>query len=157
MHLKVFMNKFFLNQIIHKPTHKDGNVLDLILTNNTDLVHSYHCVPTLNLISHHFIVEVASTYNTSFHTESKNKILDGSLNMYNYFDENIKWEELNHTLINQNWTLEFNDMHPLQNFNKFLSICTELSEKHVTKRKIPQEKKEVNTSKVEKNFDAKTK
>ena len=139
--LKEFMNEFFLNQIIHKPTHKDGNVLDLILTNNTDLMHSYHCIPTLNQISHHFIVEVASTYNTSFHTESKNKILDESLNMYNYFDKSIKWEELNHTLINQNWTLEYNDMHPLQNFNKFLSICTELSEKHVTKRKIPQEKK----------------
>ena len=36
--------EFFLSQIINKPTHKDGNTLDLVLTNNVKLIHSYQCI-----------------------------------------------------------------------------------------------------------------
>ena len=67
--LKEQMNEFFLKQLIDRPTHKDGNVLDLLLINNTNIVHSYHCVPILNEISHHAIIEVATVYRTKFNEE----------------------------------------------------------------------------------------
>ena len=56
------MSELCLNQMITHPTHKDGNILDLILTNNKELIHSYQCVPTTKEISHHCIIEVATTY-----------------------------------------------------------------------------------------------
>ena len=41
----------FLLQYVTKPTHKDGNILDLCFTNNTNLIHSYQCDYTIS--SHH--------------------------------------------------------------------------------------------------------
>ena len=46
---KTHMN---INQIIHKPTHREGNILDFLLTNNTDSIFSYTCSPTIH--SDHF-------------------------------------------------------------------------------------------------------
>ena len=55
--LNELMGDFHLNQCIEKATHKDGNTLDLFLTNNKQLIHSYSCFPTVNSISHHSIVQ----------------------------------------------------------------------------------------------------
>ena len=98
--LKEFMNEYFLNQIVHTSTHKDGNTLDLLLTNNKSLIHSYHSTPTLRTVSHHNMIEFATTYRSSFRTESVNEVPpDSTLNQYNYYDENIKWDEINEEII----------------------------------------------------------
>ena len=36
--LNELCNEIFLHQIVHVPTHKDGNTLDLVFTNNLDLI-----------------------------------------------------------------------------------------------------------------------
>ena len=56
--LNSLANEFLLQQCICMPTHKDGNILDLIWTNNRDLVHSYSCLPTSHTISHHSLINV---------------------------------------------------------------------------------------------------
>ena len=53
----------FLIQQIELPTHWDGNVLDVLFTNNSNLVHSYTC--TYSGQSDHNIVEVKSHYKTT--------------------------------------------------------------------------------------------
>ena len=83
--LKGIMDEFFLKELIVTPTHKDGNVLDLLLTNNTELVHSYQCVPTLNEISHHYIVEVATSYKTIVDVNLNQSGSRGTLDDFNYF------------------------------------------------------------------------
>ena len=52
----------FLVQQIEQPTHRDGNILDLLFTNNSDLVHSY--TSTYSGQSDHKVVEVRSHYKT---------------------------------------------------------------------------------------------
>ena len=51
--------------MISIPTHKDGNVLDLVFTNNNRLCRSYNCIQTLPSISHHYIIETATDYTIS--------------------------------------------------------------------------------------------
>ena len=136
--LNEMMNEYFLQQIVHSPTHKDGNTLDILLTNNRDLVHSYNCIPTLTEISHHYMVEVRTTYNSAFTLEAETKEPDRSLNQYNYFDENIKWGEIVDSLKKHDWILEFKDLHPLKKFERFIEICIELSDRYVPKRKPVQ-------------------
>ncbi len=53
--LSELANEFTLQQCICKKTHKDGNVLDLVWTNNRDLVHSYSCIPTNPKIRHYYL------------------------------------------------------------------------------------------------------
>ena len=45
--LNEFSNTMFLHQIVTKPTHKDGNVLDLVLVNNLDIVFGYELHPNI--------------------------------------------------------------------------------------------------------------
>ena len=59
------IDEFFLEQLIDKPTHQDGNILDLIFTNNTDILHSFTCTETT--FSDHHIINCKSTY-----TQTKN-------------------------------------------------------------------------------------
>ena len=62
--LQDFCCTFFLNQFVEKSTHKDGNVLDLLLTNNSDIIHDLSINDTLLSITHHKIIEVSTTYRT---------------------------------------------------------------------------------------------
>ena len=139
--LKGIMDEFFLKELIVTPTHKDGNVLDLLLTNNTELVHSYQCVPTLNEISHHYIVEVATSYKTIVDVNLNQSGSRGTLDDFNYFSENNKWAELNRVIGNHDWGMEFKDLTPCEKLDRFLSICHELSEKYVPKKRFAQGKK----------------
>ena len=41
-----FATDNFLVQHVEESTHQDGNTLDLIFTNNPDIVHSYYSIPT---------------------------------------------------------------------------------------------------------------
>ena len=63
--LNKFSNTLFLHQIVTKPTHKDGNVLDLVLANNLDIVFGYEVQPGLKTTSHHSSVVVTTEYKVS--------------------------------------------------------------------------------------------
>ena len=41
-----FATDNFLVQHVEESTHQDGNTLDLIFTNNPDIVHSYYSIPS---------------------------------------------------------------------------------------------------------------
>ena len=60
MELKDIANEFFMTQLIQKPTHRHGNTLDLLFTNNPDILHSYSCSETI--FSDHLIVEGLISY-----------------------------------------------------------------------------------------------
>ena len=59
---KVFelCNNFQLNQYVNKPTHKDGNILDLLFTNNDNLIHNLNVIPTILNVSHHSIIQCST-------------------------------------------------------------------------------------------------
>ena len=58
-HINEMCNKLFLTHIIRAPTHKYGNILDLVFANNTAVVHETVVIPV-------FKKYTTSQYNTYF-------------------------------------------------------------------------------------------
>ena len=54
--LNEFCNDLFMSQHVQTATHKDGNILDLVFTNNSNLIHDCVSIPVLQSTSHHSIV-----------------------------------------------------------------------------------------------------
>ena len=135
--LKNFMDEFQLHQCIRKPTHFQGNILDLFLTNNTDLIHSYTTIPCTLPISHHNLIEFTTHYNPlstkiSYH---ENRNFRNKFEMFNYFDEQVNWDNFNAEIDRINWPLEFNQCDPDKQLAKILNHLSTISESNVPKRK----------------------
>ena len=138
-------NEFYLAQEVTKPTHNKGNVLDLIFTNNSELFHSYECIPTL--FSDHLIVEGKINYCSEYVEEEDsskhhtNKNVDVGLhatnfNQFNFFSEKINWKMVNKELQSFNWRLEFRGLSPEEMLNRFFENCFSICVKY-----IPQKRK----------------
>ena len=67
--LNEFCNDMFLYQHVLSPTHKDGNILDLVFTNNISLIHDCSTIPVLHSTSHHSIVMLSTCYKTKMMNE----------------------------------------------------------------------------------------
>ena len=70
-----------LNQMIHEPTHSSGNILDFLLTNNSESIFNYITTPTA--ISDHYIVDVTSHLSFA-KTDNRNR---NSKNLNSAFDQ----------------------------------------------------------------------
>ena len=71
--LNEFANEFQLKQYVQESTHKDGNTLDLLFTNNDMIIHDLQCTKTLNSITHHCLVETLMTYKSNVQRYRENK------------------------------------------------------------------------------------
>ena len=56
--LNELTSSHFLVQQVECPTHKDGGMLDLIVTNNGDLILNFNVLPSPK--SDHFLIEVSA-------------------------------------------------------------------------------------------------
>ena len=61
MSSKLFCDYVFDNnliQLVHRPTHIKGNILDILLTNNDDLIHNIavHLLGETPILTDHFMV-----------------------------------------------------------------------------------------------------
>ena len=101
------MGKHFLNQHILQFTHKDGNSLDLVFTNNANLLHSYECIiPTLSSVSDHYIVECRTSLGTSPDDfDSEQPIKSSPLDNLNFHSNDINWEHISNLFKEINWNL----------------------------------------------------
>jgi len=79
--------------MIHKPTHSNGNILDFLLTNNSDSIFNYLCTPTA--LSDHFIIDVTSHLNFSMtennYSNNNNKNLISAFDSFNFYYDQINW------------------------------------------------------------------
>ena len=95
----------FLIQLIDKPTHRDGNILDLLFTNNTDLVHSYSSL--YSSVSDHNVLEMKAHYKMKTNQDADAKedkdTKVPSFYGLNFFSEKINWTLFNHELNTTNW------------------------------------------------------
>ena len=134
-HLKSFAQNFFLSQLITDSTHKDGNILDLVLTNNTKLVHNINYNETLQSISHHKIIELTSLYNSPFSISQKiTKKFNSKLDALNFFSDKTEWNNIKQELENVNWVKELDNLSPNQMYEKLISICENICELYVPKK-----------------------
>ena len=58
--LNELTSSHFLVQQVECPTHKDGGTLDLVITNNGDLIYNFNVLPSPK--SDHFLIEVSAVY-----------------------------------------------------------------------------------------------
>ena len=127
-----------------KPTHNKGNILDLLFTKNTELIHSYEC--NESLFSDHYLVDGKINYKSTVCVEEKetdisNKIATTNFDQLNFFSEKIDWKKINEELQKFDWRGEFRGLPPEEMLARFLYNCFFLCEKY-----IPQKRKSSKSS-----------
>ena len=128
--LHTLTTKNFMVQYVDEPTHRDGNTLDLLFSNNSDLVHSF--TSAHSLLSDHHMIEFKAVYkqNTSYQEEKEAeneneapKPNQLSFRNFNFFSDEINWESINHAFSNYNWWRDFKGCTPDAMMKKFCAIC----------------------------------
>ena len=120
----------FMVQYVVETTHRDGNTLDLLFSNNFDLIHSF--TSAHYLLSDHHMIEFKAVYKPNIsHQEEKvaeneNEALkpsQPSFRNFNFFSDDINWESTNHAFSNYNWWWDFKGCTPDAMMEKFCAIC----------------------------------
>ena len=128
-----------ITQVIHKPTHRNGNILDFLLSNNTDTIFNYTCTPTI--FSDHLVIDVSTHLNFDIqHKKTEKRNLLSDFDPYNFHSENIDWELVNEDLTNINWFQELDPdlFDPDLQYASFLDKCLQVVNKHLPLRKPPK-------------------
>ena len=137
-----FASENFMVQQIEEPTHRDGNILDLIFTNNADIVHSYDIVPSSQ--SDHLMINVKANYSVTSHdvpTQEDEIEEEVSFRSLNFFHESTDWNGLNDSIAQHDWASEFESSDANEMLNHFVYTCLELAKNHVPLRRRPSDKK----------------
>ena len=134
--LLALSNEYFLTQFIKHSTHRLGNTLDLIFSNNPAMLHSSSGIET-PLYSDHFLVECMSFFQVPVPDDEHPENGDSPTGFghLNFFSEDINWNELERELKNHNWNLEFRACSPEKMLEKFVEICKDIAIKYVPLRK----------------------
>ena len=98
--LRDLMEQLFLSQEIHTPT-RGSNVLDLLLTNNPEIIHGCRTEKT-KLSDHNLITVTLAKSKKAKQSQEHNKEKSGFKTL-NFNSEEAKWEELKHALMQTDW------------------------------------------------------
>ena len=129
-----FMDKHMLNQIVTENTRKDKSILDLIITNNIDAVHSVEIDKTQ--LSDHDIVKCNLLYKkmTKIPPETASSE-DSPLDSVNLNKAN--WDSIRSDLSSINWvtSLENKDVEEMHKiiYDSIVTTCSANSPKHANK------------------------
>ena len=132
--LNEFQNKYFLTQMVHQANHKVGNTLDLLFTNNQQLINEINCLPSK--FSDHFVVEISSHFKSHFAKgqESKRQYTN-TFDSLNFFSDDINWDLIKSDLQNVEWEQVLSDLDPEEKLNCFILTCESISLLHAPKKK----------------------
>lgn len=131
--LSLFMQEHFLSQCILNATHFQGNILDLVFTNNTDLIFDYKCIETLRSVSHHKIIEVETKFmlKTEQPVVSEKPTESNPFSSLNFHDDNVDWSSLSDELSDIDWNLEFRKLSVDQMAERLIDISSHCALNHV--------------------------
>ena len=106
---------YFPNQIVTKPTHKDANILDLVLVNNLDILFGYEVQPVLQIASHH---HHSAVFVTTKYKVSENKTLErvpkrSCFDNLNFQSSDIPCDDIYEVLSLFDWCQEFRRKTPV--------------------------------------------
>ncbi|KAK4325507.1 hypothetical protein Pmani_003957 [Petrolisthes manimaculis] len=135
----------FLFQFVTDPT-RERNILDLIFSNNPNLLHSYEISDTI--MSDHKLIKVKASISTTTTPIShvQNSTAEGTLSDLNFYSTEIEWEQLRTKLGEIDWinTMQGKDIDNI--LSLLTKICYETCKKHIPKKrtntsKIPRDRK----------------
>ena len=134
--MKSFQDKHFLHQVVHKPTHRSGNTLDLVFTNNRSLINDVSCHETA--MSDHHIVEITTHFKSHFaRTQRKQRKFYNTFDTLNFFSDDVDWNQIKSELNQVNLQDEFSTItDPADKLDKFTKICESIAAKHTPKKKV---------------------
>ena len=132
--MREFAHQYFLLQIVSKPTHRAGNILDVILTNSSDLFPTIEVVPSYPISSHHLvkcemITNRANSHQSYSHTENT------AFDNVNLYSEKTDWPKIKTGIANKDWQSEFEDKSTDEMFCLLISTCEQLVSTYTPKRK----------------------
>ena len=136
--MQTIVDEFFLEQLIDTSTHQDGNILDLIFTNNKDLLHSFSCDETI--YSDHYHVHCKSNYTTEHPIKQEFSLpREDSFENLNFFNEDVNWDMIMQELSDCDWDRIFErcDNHSTM-VDTFIESCYNICKKYVPEKKAKQ-------------------
>ena len=152
--LHSFGLRYSMNQIIVKSTHKAGNTLDLIFTNNTSLCHDYCCIPVHLSITDHKLVRVSTLFNCTQtnpvrgSNTSNNHFEYDDFCKLNFFDDSVSWNDIISELTLIDWGKLFHNMNINEMYSSFKDICAEICIKYVPLKRSCIKTKKHNITRV---------
>ena len=120
-----------LSQIVAEPTHKDGNILDLVLTNNLDLIHNHAVLPTLLSITHHRLILVESTLKVQQIRGNCGRPKRENFAKLNFFHSDIDWQRINDSLSEIDWDVQMANASVDNMLEAFYNLTLETARKHI--------------------------
>ena len=131
-----------MQQVIEKPTHKHGNMQDLLFTNNLHFLHSHDSVESI--FFYHRIVECVTTYqvdNPLGYTEklSSSSEPGPSFHTLNFFTDD--WEGLEDELSSYDWESELQQLGLDDMLRHCLSTSLDILLSHVPAKKMGDNRK----------------
>ena len=144
--LSDFMAEFFFQQTVLDQTHRAGNILDLILCNNIDILRNHNIIPT-EPVSSHYLVTVDTTLSSPQTTD----IIPVEANIFdrlNLKSEKTDWNAINVVISQTDWDHLFANLSVTEMLDKVMEVCEHaVSDNSPTKPRrkranpIPRERK----------------
>ena len=128
------MNENSMTQLVNEPTRLN-NILDLVITNNTQMVHSVNCSPTI-ISDHKAVIVKIQKLDKSITKKLSVEKDQCVLKNLNFYNSSIDWNSINLAFENTNW----NEMDTLDTTENKLSFLLEKL-KSVCSVYIPKRKK----------------
>ena len=144
------MNDHNLIQIVRGATHKAGNTLDLLFTNNANLIHSYELIPAPHNVSHHSLLDIKIHFGLHLNEQNQKEIHNARnvFDEYNFFSKKIDRASMKSAMKDKCWTdlHTYSTQEQLQIFTDWtIDIVKEYVPKRKTNRKnfyrIPRDRK----------------
>ena len=131
--LEDLSHQFFLKQIIEKPTHKAGNTLDLLFTNNPSLFLNHEVFPATP-ISSHSLVEFNTLLNYEDMSQNEIPHSQNPFDLVNLLSADTKWPEMKAYLGTTDWHTIFENLNPEEMMSVFLEKCAGAATRFAPKR-----------------------
>ena len=122
----------FLVQVTDQPTHRAGNILDLLFTNSPEKFISVESTPTTPISSHNFVKYATTISSNSLPYEEYSR--DDPFCEVNLFSEETNWQEIGAALHETNWTHEFQGKTATEMVSIILKKCGSLALMHAPKK-----------------------
>ena len=120
--LSDFCSQHFLTQIVQHPTHRAGNTLDLMLTNNPDYFTTLEVTPSCP-ISSHFLVESATMLNSPQQRVRDDNESTYAFDRVNLFSDATNWTAISESLGRVDWIQLFQGKSVSENLQTLSTTC----------------------------------
>ena len=115
-------SQHFLEQVVLKPTHRCGNTLDLLFTNNTSLFLNHVTIST-SPVSSHYVVEFTTTLGCDSPIMVQPPGSNSPFDRVNLMSKETNWDNIADYLRHQRWQQQFEGLSPTEMLESLIEKC----------------------------------